>query len=129
MNASSAEPVHFYQIWVFPDRDGLAPGYEQKGFDATDRRGKWQVVASPDGRDGSLTIHQDVAILLAGLEAGQALERPIAEGRHAWVQVVRGPVVVNGEPLETSDALAVSGEPSVSIRAEGPSEVLLFDLA
>jgi redox-sensitive bicupin YhaK (pirin superfamily) len=127
-NASSAEPVHFYQIWVFPDRDGLAPGYEQKGFDAADRRGKWQVVASPDGRDGSLTIHQDVAILLADLEAGQELERPIAEGRHAWVQVVRGPVVVNGEPLETSDALAISGEPSVSIRAQGPSEVLLFDL-
>jgi len=127
-NASADEPVHFYQIWVFPDREGLAPGYEQKGFHAADRRGKWQVVASPDGRDGSLTIHQDVAILLADLEDGQELDRPIAEGRHAWVQVIRGPVVVNGEALETSDALAISGEPSVSIRARGPSEVLLFDL-
>jgi redox-sensitive bicupin YhaK (pirin superfamily) len=128
MNASSEEPVHLYQIWVFPDRDGLAPGYEQKGFDPAGRRGKWQLVASPDGRDGSLTIHQDVAILLADLEAGQELDRPIAEGRHAWVQVIRGPVVVNGEPLETSDALAISGEPSVSIRSQGSSEVLLFDL-
>jgi redox-sensitive bicupin YhaK (pirin superfamily) len=128
MNASSEEPVHLYQIWVFPDRDGLAPGYEQKGFDPAGRRGKWQLVASPDGRDGSLTIHQDVAILLADLEAGQELDRPIAEGRHAWVQVIRGPVVVNGEHLETSDALAISGEPSVSIRAQGSSEVLLFDL-
>ncbi|APW61318.1 pirin family protein [Paludisphaera borealis] len=128
-NPSVDEPVHLYQIWVFPDREGLEPGYEQKGFDEADRQGKWQVVVSPDGRDGSLVIHQNVSILLADLGTGQVLERPIAEGRHAWVQVIRGPVVVNGEPLETSDALAISDESSVSIKAEGPSEILLFDLA
>ena len=128
-NPSADEPVHLYQIWVFPDREGLAPGYEQKRFPESDRQGAWQTVVSPDGRDGSLLIHQDVSILLANLEAGQTLERPITPGRHAWVQVIRGPVKVNGEPLETSDGLAVSDEPSLSIKADGPSEILLFDLA
>jgi redox-sensitive bicupin YhaK (pirin superfamily) len=128
-NPSTDEPVHLYQIWAFPDREGLEPGYEQKAFDEADRRGVWQTVVSPDGRDGSLKIHQNISILLADLGTGQTLERPIAPGRHAWVQVVRGPVVVNGEPLETSDGLAISDEPSISIKAEGPSEIMLLDLA
>lgn len=128
-NPSADDPVHLYQIWLHPDREGIEPGYEQKAFDEAGRKGEWQVVVSPDGRDGSLLIHQNVSILLADLGTGQVLERPIAKGRHAWVQVIRGPVVVNGEPLETSDGLAVSDVPSLSIKAEGPSEILLFDLA
>jgi quercetin 2,3-dioxygenase len=128
-NPSRDEPVHLYQIWVFPDREGLEPSYEQKAFSEADRHGKWQVVVSPDGRDGSLRINQNASLHLANLGTGQSLERPIEKGRHAWVQVIRGPVVVNGEPLETSDGLAISDEPSVSIKAEGPSEILLFDLA
>ncbi len=128
-NPSAEEPVHLYQIWVFPDREGLEPGYEQKAFPEADRQGVWQTVASPDGRDGSLVIHQNVSIFLANLGTGRTLERSIAAGRHAWVQVIRGPVVVNGEPLETSDGLAVSDVSSLSIKAEGPSEILLFDLA
>lgn len=128
-NPSSVDPVHLYQIWVFPEREGLEPGYEQKGFPEADRQGAWQVVASPDGRDGSLVIHQNVSIFLANLDPGRTLERPIAPGRHAWVQVIRGPVVVNGETLETGDGLAVSDVPSLSFEAEGASEILLFDLA
>ncbi|WP_337175759.1 pirin family protein [Paludisphaera sp.] len=128
-NASTTEPVHFYQIWILPDRPGLEPRYDQKAFPTADRRDAWRLAASPDGREGSLKIHQDAAMYLASLDAGAELARDIAPGRHAWLQVLRGRVVANGEALEASDGAALSDEPAVSIRAEGPAEIMLFDLA
>jgi redox-sensitive bicupin YhaK (pirin superfamily) len=128
MNASD-EPVHLYQIWLLPERAGLEPGYEQKAFPEAERQGAWRLVASPDARDGSLKIHQDATIHLASLDAGTELARPIAPGRHAWLQVLRGSVELNGQALETSDGAAVSDETSLTLRADGPAEVMLFDLA
>jgi redox-sensitive bicupin YhaK (pirin superfamily) len=127
MNASD-EPVHLYQIWLLPERAGLEPGYEQKAFPESERQGSWRLVASPDARDGSLKIHQDATIHLASLDAGAELARPIAPGRHAWLQVLRGSVELNGIALETSDGAAVSDETSLTLRADGPAEVMLFDL-
>lgn len=128
-NASKSERVHFYQIWIQPDRPGVEPRYDQKAFPAADRKDVWRLVVSPDGHDGSLKIHQDASIHLASLDAGTELSRDIAPGRHAWLQVLKGSVVLNGRPLETSDGAAVSDESAITIRAEGPAEVMLFDLA
>jgi redox-sensitive bicupin YhaK (pirin superfamily) len=127
-NASTSEPVHLYQIWIRPERKGLEPGYEQRTFDEAARRGTLQLVASHDGRDGSLTIHQDAAIFVASLEAGQSLEYPLAPGRHAWLQVAQGEVSLNGQPLAEGDGAAVSDEPSIAVSAIVPSAILLFDL-
>ena len=128
-NASQTEPVHLYQIWLLPERRGLTPGYEQKTFPAAERTGRLRVVASPDGRDGSLTIRQDATISLANLEAGQAVSTALAPGRSAWVQALRGAVTVNGTPLAEGDGAAVSGETELTIAGTGPAEVMVFDLA
>jgi redox-sensitive bicupin YhaK (pirin superfamily) len=128
-NASQTEPVHLYQIWLTPRAAGLEPGYEQKAFDAAQRSGKWQLVASPRGEEGSLTIQQDARILLANLAAGQELTYDIPPGRHAWLQVLRGPVTLNDTVLQTSDAAAMSEEPRLTLRTAAPAEVMLFDLA
>jgi len=128
-NPSQTESVHLYQIWLMPRAAGLAPSYEQKAFDPAERAGRWQLVASPTGESGSLTIQQDARILLADLTAGQELAYEIPAGRHAWLQVLRGAVVVNGTPLAESDAAALSEEPQLKLRAAGPAEVMLFDLS
>lgn len=128
-NPSPDEPVHFYQIWLLPEREGLEPGYEQKAFPDADQRGRWRLVVSPDGRDGSLSINQDASIFLATLDAGDDLTRPIEEGRHAWLQVLRGSVALDGQTLQAGDGAAISEEPSLSIEAAGPAELMLFDLA
>ena len=128
-NPSQNESVHLYQIWLMPRAAGLAPSYEQKAFDPAERAGRWQLVASPTGESGSLTIQQDARILLADLTAGQELAYEIPAGRHAWLQVLRGAVVVNGTPLAESDAAALSEEPQLKLRAAGPAEVMLFDLS
>lgn len=128
-NPSPDEPVHFYQIWLLPEREGLRPSYEQKAFPDADQRGRWRLVVSPDGRDGSLRIHQDASIFLATLDAGDDLTRPIEEGRHAWLQVLRGSVALDGQTLQAGDGAAISEEPSLSIEAAGPAELMLFDLA
>lgn len=128
-NASRTEPVHFYQIWILPDREGVTPRYDQRAFPESDRKGTWRLVVSGDGRDGSLTIHQDASIYLASLDAGAELAREIAPGRHAWLQILRGSVVLDDATLDAGDGVAVGDEPSISIRAEGPAEVMLFDLA
>lgn len=128
-NPSASEPVHLYQIWLLPARQGIEPSYEQKYFDASDKRGKLQLVASPDGAQGSLTIHQDAKIYLSLLETGESVLYNLPARRHAWLQVLRGAVSVNGITLETSDGLAVSDEPSLTIIGEQPAEVMLFDLA
>ncbi|MCB9948723.1 MAG: pirin family protein [Rhodospirillaceae bacterium] len=127
-NASASEPVHFLQIWIVPERRGLAPGYEQKAFPADERRGRLRLVGSRDGRDGSLTIHQDVDLYAGVFGAGDGADLPLRPGRRAWVQVARGAVTVNGTPLGAGDGAALTDEAAVSLRADAPSEVLVFDL-
>ena len=129
VNASPAAPVHLYQIWLLPEREGLEPGYEQKSFPEGERQNRLRLVASPDGREGSLTIRQDVRIFLAALEDGKSLSHALPAGRHAWLQVLRGGVDLNGHALASGDGVAVSDEAALLIRADGPSEVMLFDLA
>jgi quercetin 2,3-dioxygenase len=128
-NPSETDPVHLYQIWLMPEREGLEPSYEQKAFAEEQRRGRLRLVASRDGRDGSLTIHQDADLCLATVEAGEQVAHELAPGRHAWLQVLRGTVALNGNPLEAGDGAAVSDVTALTIRAEHASEILLFDLA
>jgi quercetin 2,3-dioxygenase len=128
-NPSNTEPVHLYQIWLLPNEKGLQPSYEQKSFSEAVRQGRLRLVASPDAQDGSLLIHQDARVCLSTLDADQEVRHDLQPGRHAWLQVLRGAVELNGQSLATSDGAAVSDETVLSIRANAPSEVLLFDLA
>ena len=128
-NGSPTDPVHLYQIWLAPEREGLEPGYEQKAFPEGGRRNRLQLVASPDGRDGSLTVRQDARIFLGALDDGAEVAHEPAAGRHAWLQVLRGRVALNGRPLAAGDGAAVSGETRLDVRADENSEVMLFDLA
>ena len=128
-NPSATDPVHLYQIWLLPKTKGVEPSYEQKPFAEDEKRNRLRIVASPDGADGSLTIHQDARVYLANLDAGESLTHGIPPGRHAWVQLLRGSIRVNGMLLETSDGLAVSGEENLVIVGDQPAEVMLFDLA
>ncbi|HEY0006263.1 MAG TPA: pirin family protein [Pyrinomonadaceae bacterium] len=128
-NHSENESVHLLQIWIMPSELGIKPGYEQKMFTDEKKRERLCLIASPDGRQGSVTIHQDVSLYAALLEKGQRVAHELQPGRHAWVQVARGAVEVNGQTLKQSDGAAVSREESLQINASEPSEVLLFDLA
>jgi redox-sensitive bicupin YhaK (pirin superfamily) len=130
-NASKSEPVHFLQIWIVPAERGIKPGYEQKSFSPGDKRGKLRLVASRDGRDGSVTIHADAALYAGLFAAGESATLPIAAGRHAYVQVARGTVRVNGQQLQAGDGATLSGEPNVQVEglADGEGELLVFDLA
>jgi len=128
-NPSQSEPVHFYQIWLLPERRGLVPSYEQKRFSEDERRNRLRLVASPDGAEGSLSVHQDARIYLASLVDGKSVEHVLDAGRHAWLQVLRGEVSVNAMSLGTSDGVAVSDERQLSVTAHSDSEVMLFDLA
>jgi quercetin 2,3-dioxygenase len=120
--------THFLQIWIEPDRTGIAPSYEEKNFATAEKRGRLRVVASPDGRDGSVVIHQQ-ALLHAGLfDAGEAAELAIEEGRRVYVHVVRGSVTVNGRTVTAGDALKLTGESSLAITQGKDAEVLVFDL-
>ena len=128
-NGSRSEPVHFLQIWLLPESRSLQPSYEQKHFSKQERQGKLRVVASRDGADGAVVVHQDVK-LLAGLFAeGESASYALAAGRHAWLHVARGRIQVNGVELEAGDALQVSNEPELSLSGGKDAEVLLFDLA
>jgi redox-sensitive bicupin YhaK (pirin superfamily) len=128
-NPSPSEPVHFYQIWLLPRSHGAPPSYEQKFFAEDEKRGKLRLVASPNGAEGSLTIHQDARVYLSTLHPDESVSHELASGRHAWLQVLRGRVNVQGTTLETSDGLAVSDEGGVTIVGEQTAEVMLFDLA
>lgn len=128
-NPSASEAVHLYQIWLKPERPGLPPSYEQKAFDPAEQRGQWRVVASRDGRDGSLVIHQDAALSLARVGTDETLTRPVSPQRHGWLQVLRGRIVADGVELEAGDAVAVSDESELSLTAREPAELLWFDLA
>jgi redox-sensitive bicupin YhaK (pirin superfamily) len=129
-NGSDAEPVHFLQIWILPDRAGHRPAYRQQAIPLDELRGTWRAVATPDGAGGSLVIHQDARVFAAILAAGETVHHPIAPGRHAWVQVARGRGTVNGTAVETGDGVALSGEAAATVAATGgEAEFLLFDLA
>lgn len=128
MNASANEPVHFLQIWILPEEKGLEPGYEQKEFDDASLRNALRLVASHDGRDGSLTIHQDGALRIARLDEGSRVSHQIEAGRAAWLQVARGSVALNGEELAQGDGAAIEDETAIEIVAAGEAEVLVFDL-
>ncbi|KAF2990582.1 pirin family protein [Methylocystis sp. MJC1] len=128
-NASDRAPAHFLQIWILPERDGLAPGYEQKRFGPQEKRGRLRLIASRDGRDGSLTIHQDVDLYATMLAAGQSVSHQVEPGRAAWVQVARGRVSVNGARLEAGDGIAVSETDAICLEGSDDAEALVFDMA
>lgn len=128
MNASRTEPLHLLQVWIEPARRGLDPHYEQRAFAADLRSGRLAVVASPDGRDGSLRIAQDATLAVATLRAGEAVSHPLAPGRRAWVQVARGSVDLAGLRLGAGDGAALEDEAEVGLRAVDDAEVLVFDL-
>lgn len=128
-NPSETEATHFLQIWIQPDRKGLQPGYEQRAFSDTGRRGKLRLVASPNGADDSVTIHQDVKLYDSSLGVDEEISFELPPGRHAWIQVIKGGVTVNGTSLDAGDGAAISNEPSLNIRATKDAEILFFDLA
>ena len=128
-NASEREPVHFLQIWIEPSVRGIAPSYEEKRFDDASRRGQWRLIASADGRDGSVSIHQDANVFVAHLDApDEAIAHAVGAGRRAYVHVIRGEARVNGERLAAGDALKLEDEAEVRVDEARAADVLLFDL-
>ena len=128
-NPSPTEPVHLYQIWLLPERQGLEPSYEQKRFSDEERQNRLRLVASRDAAEGSLLIHQDARIYLASLDVGQVVNHALAPGRHGWLQVLRGSVNLNGQNLASSDGAAISDESALEITASDSAEIMLFDLS
>ncbi len=130
-NGSRDEPVHFLQIWILPDREGHAPSYEQKPFPEERRRNRLLLVASPDGADGSLRLHADARVYATVLGPGEIVRHALTPGRHAWVQVARGELTVNGQRLAAGDGAAVAGDREIAVAGSGatPAEALVFDLA
>ena len=127
-NPSPKNPVHFLQIWIEPAERGIKPSYEQKFFSPADKRGKLRLVASPDGRDGSVTVNQDAYLYAALVDGAESVSHQLAEGRKAYVHVARGSATVNGRPLRAGDALQVDSESNIEIGDGSNAEVLLFDL-
>jgi redox-sensitive bicupin YhaK (pirin superfamily) len=128
-NSSESDPAHLLQIWIQPDRSGHKPGYEQKAFPEAEKRGKLRLIASPDGRDGSVRINQDARLYAVLLKPGETVKHELAGGRYAWVQVAKGSVEVNGKALSQGDGAAVSEEQELVVKGTSEAEVLLFDLA
>jgi redox-sensitive bicupin YhaK (pirin superfamily) len=128
-NHAADRTTHFLQIWILPSRRGIAPGYEQKRFDDADKRGTLRLVASPDGRDGSVTIHADASLRAGLFDGDERAEQPLDPARLAYVHVARGSVVANGERLAAGDAIVLDGEPRLVLERGERAEVLVFDLA
>jgi redox-sensitive bicupin YhaK (pirin superfamily) len=127
-NASATDPVHLLQIWLLPAAAGLKPGYEQKSF-SSELNGTLRLVAAQDGRDNAITIHQDADIYAGRLDQGQTTTLPLQPGRVQWVQLARGAATLNGVALAQGDGAAISGENTLTIAANAPAEVLVFDMA
>ena len=127
-NDSPNEPVHFLQIWIEPNVLSIAPGYEETTFDDAAKRGTLRLIASPDGQDGSVTIHQDAYLYASLLDGDDGVVHALAQGRNAYVHVVRGSVNVNGQALTSGDAAKLTGETSIELAQAKDAEVLLFDL-
>jgi len=128
-NPSSTEPVHLLQIWILPDRRGHEPSYDQRAYNLDESKGRWRVVASNDGRDESLVIHQDARLSMARVEPGQILPVPLEAGRYAWLQVARGSIELGNLIAKAGDGVAVSDTTAFEIKATAPSELLLFDMS
>ena len=128
-NPSKTDAAHLLQIWILPDREGIKPSYEQKTFPAEEKRGKLRLIASPDGKDGSVTIHQDASLYVTLLSPGETVTHDIAPNRHAWLQIAKGSVELNGKRLKQGDGAAVSDEEQLLLKGTEDAEVLLFDLA
>jgi quercetin 2,3-dioxygenase len=128
-NPSNTELTHFLQIWILPDRAGLTPSYEQIAFPFAERLGKLRLIASPDGRDGSATIHQNVELYTAVLEPDGQISYTLDRDRYGWLQITRGAILLDGQLLEAGDGVAIERGQSFTIRASQDAEILLFDLA
>lgn len=127
-NHSKTEPVHFLQIWILPNQKGLAPRYEQKAFPIAERSGKLRLIAAKDGRDGAVTIHQDVDLYTSILSDDDVVNYQVQPHRHAWLQVAQGIVIINGEELRAGDGIQISGSEHLEITTNVGGEILLFDL-
>ncbi|MCU0537369.1 MAG: pirin family protein [Hydrococcus sp. Prado102] len=128
-NPSETEAVHFLQIWIIPDENNLAPRYEQHYFSPEERQGKLRLVVSPDGREGSVTIHQDVYLYSSLLKPNDNITYEIPSGRYGWVQVAQGIANLNGQELRAGDGVQIDGEENLEVSTNIGAEVLLFDLA
>jgi redox-sensitive bicupin YhaK (pirin superfamily) len=128
-NSSKKEPVHLYQIWLLPQTKGLQPSYEQKAFAPAEQRGHLRAVVTPDGRDGALRIHQDVEILLGSLDKNEKIRKPLAPGRHAWVQCLAGHLSLNELALAAGDGVAISNERAINLAGIEAAQIMVFDLA
>jgi redox-sensitive bicupin YhaK (pirin superfamily) len=128
-NPSASETTHLLQIWILPDKQGHEPAYEQKSFPEAEKRGKLRLIASNDGAEGSVQINQDAKLFVTLLAAGEEVRHALGEKRHAWLQVAKGEVELNGQTLQQGDGAAVSDEKELTIKATGDAEILLFDLA
>jgi len=128
-NPSASEPVHLLQIWIHPDKQGYEPGYEQKSFPEDEKRGKFRLIASNDGSDGSVRINQDAKLFVAKLAPGEEIAQKLDAKRHGWLQVAQGEIELNGQKLHQGDGAAISEEKQLSVKASKDAEVLLFDLA
>ena len=127
-NHSKEDPVHFLQIWIIPDEDGIEPGYEQKAFADEEKRGRFRLVASPDGSDGSVKLHQDVRLFAGLFDKDETASLPVTSDRYVWAQIARGEVIVNGTPLSAGDGLALRDVTSVDVTGVNDAEVLVFDM-
>ena len=138
-NASVSDPVHFLQIWILPDTAGIKPSYEQKHFSVDEKQGRLRLVASPDGRDNSVTIHQDANLYVTVLNNGDRVNHSTNNNRSLWIQVARGSVEINGQTLQTGDGAAITRETEIAVSPKARhyaiaattdnTEILLFDLA
>ena len=128
-NGSATDQVHFLQIWIEPDRHGIKPSYEQKNFDTEEKRGKLRLIASPDGAQDSVTIHQDARVYAGLLDGDEAANYALPAGRKAYLHVARGKVTLNGEPLTGGDGAKITGGQELRLSNGADAEVLLFDLA
>ncbi|TPQ34517.1 MULTISPECIES: pirin family protein [Cupriavidus] len=128
-NHAAHDTTHFLQIWIMPDRTGIEPGYEEKRFEAADKRGRLRLVASSDGADGSVVVHQDVRLYAGLFDGDESATLALAPGRRAYVHVARGRVVVNGKPLEAGDAAKLESVDAVALTQGEGAEVLVFDLS
>jgi redox-sensitive bicupin YhaK (pirin superfamily) len=128
-NPSASDPVHLLQIWIHPDKQGREPGYEQKSFPEAEKRGKFRLIASSDGSENSVKINQDAKLFVTLLAPGEEVTQSLESDRHAWLQVAKGEVELNGQTLHQGDGAAISEEAKVTVKAKAEAEILLFDLA
>jgi redox-sensitive bicupin YhaK (pirin superfamily) len=128
-NASDKEPVHFLQLWMLPSEQNLVPTYEQKTFADSEKRGRFRLIASPDGAENSVTIHTDIRLYAGLFDCGEHAVFQLKSGRFAWVHVARGAAMFNEQSLEQGDGVAIDGEMEIAVTGARGSEILLFDLA